>query len=162
MPKKTYTQINSITLAASTNSVTFSSIPQNFRDLVLIGDNLRVSSGGENINLYLNSDTNTGNYSLITMFANGSAFRTDGASVIVGYNAYPTSTAATQLVINLMDYSASDKHKLTLCRGNNPGIGVSGSATRWANTAAVNAIRLLAESTSFQVGATFTLYGIEA
>ena len=57
----TYTPIASITLGAATSSVTFSSIPQTYTDLIVIFNGR--TDGDENTNLQFNSDT-TNNYSV--------------------------------------------------------------------------------------------------
>jgi hypothetical protein len=166
MPTATYIALANYTVAGSAKAdITFSSIPATYRDLVLVADNLKTSSaGGENVYMNLNSDNNTGNYSLVTMSGSGSgtnsANRTDGASIILGYNAGPSTTAALSMQVHFMDYSATDKHKTILCRGSNAGVGVMASATRWANTNAITSIKIFAEATSFAVGTTFALYGI--
>ena len=168
MPTATYVALANTTLGSTATDVTFSSIPSTYRDLVLIVDNLKTSSGGgENVYLNINSDTTTSNYKLLAMWGSvggsyGSTTRTDAASIILGYNAGPNTTEALSMQINFMDYSATDKRKVVLCRSNNVGVGVGGSATDWYNTAAINSIKIEAETTSFGVGTSFALYGIEA
>jgi hypothetical protein len=163
MPTATYTPLATVTLASSASSVTFSNIPATYRDLILVCDNVRVNSGGENIHLNLNGDTSSSNYSIVTMSGSGSSTNSfSGNSLIIGYNAYPTNTSAANLILQFMDYSATDKHKTVLMRGNNASIGTQAQATRWANTLAVTSVAIKAESTSFQSATTFNLYGISA
>jgi hypothetical protein len=164
MPKKTYTQIASITLAASSNSVTFVSIPQNFRDLVLVVAGT-LNSGTQNPRVQLNADTGN-NYSNVWMGGSGSS-ATSGTNSSVDYNfGGVIFTAQSNDILQIMDYSATDKHKTTLTRGNaassTSGQATSAWAGRWANTAAVTSIRFYLNAETFAAGSTFTLYGIEA
>jgi hypothetical protein len=159
MPKKTYTQINSITLAASTSSVTFSSIPQNFRDLVLVA-NFTGSAAVEDVDIALNGDTGA-NYTRVAMYGNSgatSSFSGTSRSVAGIYGSNRSTT-----ILNLMDYSATDKHKAILNRFSNAGISeVVAYAHRWANTASINSLAIAARTGTFSSGSTFILYGIEA
>ena len=63
-------------------------------------------------------------------------------------------------VLQIMDYSATDKHKTALARNNVAGIGVEASATRWANTAAITSVQVYVDTGSFAIGTTLSLYAI--
>jgi hypothetical protein len=160
MPKKTYTQINNITLAASTASITFSSIPQNFRDLVLIVNGAGSSGQGNNY-LYFNNDTTVGNYSYVRMLG-------DGNSPSSATSSNPTvsdvTTSFNNLVrVEILDYSASDKHKTRISLSSNPSSTIIAYASRWANTAPVTSLTFAGfNSGNWAFGTSFTLYGIEA
>jgi hypothetical protein len=64
-------------------------------------------------------------------------------------------------VTQIMDYSATDKHKTVLDRWNRPSAFVFATAGRWADNTAVNTVRLVPTGT-FSVGSTFSLYGVIA
>lgn len=164
MPKKTYTQINSVTLAALSSSITFASIPQNYRDLVLVvqARSNRVETadfGAFNFNGsapvsrigMVGSASGASSYSL----TNNALFECPAANAAADrYNA---------AIFQLMDYSATDKHKTILNRDNINTDGVVAQATRWANTAAITTIAITSfTGSSFVAGSTFALYGIEA
>jgi hypothetical protein len=65
-----------------------------------------------------------------------------------------------------MDYSATDKHKTVLNRGQ--GFESTGeteiemTATRWGNTAAINSIMVFPNASTFNVNTTVSLYGVIA
>jgi hypothetical protein len=161
MPKKTYTQINSVTLAAASSSITFDSIPQNFRDLILVLDGTR--TGDNNILYRFNGDSGS-NYSTVYSGANGSTTLNQsetGAQFYVTQYALTTNSKLNS-IFQVMDYSATDKHKSILMRFNQPASNFAMIAGRWANTAAVTSIRVLTGNADFGAGSTFTLYGIEA
>tara|TARA_R110000822_G_C14927148_1_gene452116 strand:+ start:203 stop:526 length:324 start_codon:yes stop_codon:yes gene_type:complete len=76
-----------------------------------------------------------------------------------------TETALTSLfTAQLMDYSATDKHKTVLIRYNSVtgtfAEGVVSFAGRYASTSAVTAIQVFNTDYDFLVGSTLFLYGI--
>jgi hypothetical protein len=76
----TYVPIATQTLGSATASVTFSSIPATYTDLVLIVAAQNVTASGvNNMALVLNSDGGT-NYSMTRLSGNGSTVSSDRAS----------------------------------------------------------------------------------
>jgi hypothetical protein len=78
-----------------------------------------------------------------------------------------SNTDPSVSVVQIMDYSATDKHKTILGRGNsNAGDGVTAHAARWANTVAMTAFAVFPErnlqgaSSQWAIGTTFNLFGI--
>jgi hypothetical protein len=75
-----------------------------------------------------------------------------------------TATDRFVLVTQIMDYSATDKHKTVLNRSNATtaaqGFAVFAEAWRWANTSAVTSIVVATLYGSWNTGTTFNLYGI--
>lgn len=67
----TYEPIATSTLSSPTGSVTFSSIPNTYTDLVLVANVVMGTLGSQYV-LQFNSDTGT-NYSNITLYGNGSS-----------------------------------------------------------------------------------------
>jgi hypothetical protein len=162
MPKKTYTQINSITLAAASSSVTFGSIPQNFRDLVLVASVRHSTSNGGYIGYRLNGNSGT-NYSSVYMLGNGStAFSSSTSAESFGRFGNGGTGNFESTIFNIFDYPATNKHKTALTRTDIASIYTVAYATRWASTDAVTSILLFPDSGDFTAGSTFTLYGIEA
>ena len=160
MPTPTYTPLATVTLGSSASSVTFSSIPATYRDLVLVFQSA-ITSGSVGIKMNFNSDTGS-NYSTVRMYGSGSTTASDvngdgTADIDVGY--YGTSLSHTE--IQIMDYSATDKHKIVLGRLTLTSTGyVTAEAARWANTSAITSIVLQPRSSTFVAGGTFNLYGI--
>ena len=158
MATPTYDLLDSTTLASSASSVTFSSISQDYRDLVLIVDLDGIAMDA--LGIRFNSDTGS-NYSDVKMRGNGST--TQSATQTDTYIEIGVNTAGESgkrlYVTNIMDYSA-DKHKSVLSRGNSSG-NVVALAGRWANTSAITSISIIeAFSAGFTAGDTFYLYGI--
>jgi hypothetical protein len=158
-PVSTYIPLQTITLGASASSVTFASIPQTYRDLVLITNGLATDVQDVTVSLNGSSSGFTG----VRMFAaasSGSNVYTSSAAIFV-VSSTPISTTT-----QFMDYSATDKHKTILSRVSSaPGAYsyVAASAHRWAVTDSINSITLtVSGGHSYVAGATFSLYGIEA
>jgi hypothetical protein len=156
--------LNQITLAANTNSVTFSNIPQNYGDLVLVA--AATSTGGADLRLRFNGDTGT-TYAFINAGAgdNGAIVSSANASqtsIALSFTAAIDSNRSTH-VFQIMDYSAIDKHKTVLARASRAGLGVNMGAARWANSASgISTILMYPDATNFQIGSTFSLYGLVA
>jgi hypothetical protein len=165
MPTPTYTALANITLGSSASSVTFSSIPATYRDLVL------VINGSNTANATLQSQFNgdtASNYTVVDAFGSGSSpsSSTSGANTAMNLTQNGAIGAGrVAFVVQFMDYSATDKHKTVLVRKNMDGSsfpGVGMVAGRWASTSALNSIRLAPSGGSFTSGSTFSLYGIAA
>jgi hypothetical protein len=159
MPTPTYTPLATVTLGSSASSVTFSSIPATYRDLVLVIQATNTSTG--NSRLQLNGDTGN-NYNQVRMFGAGGSPGSDSASNIESLDMSSMSTSTGyQAVIQIMDYSATDKHKTILSRTQESGItAVLANAGRYASTSAVTSIRMFTSANSYATGSTFALYGI--
>jgi hypothetical protein len=156
----TYSLIDSTTLGSAQSSVTFSSIPATFTDLVL------VVAGTVNTNSYfalrLNSDTGN-NYSNTEMDGNGTAASSNrNTNNSYMYNG-SILTTQTNVINQIQDYSNTTTNKTVLTRSNNAGSIVKVSVGLWRSTAAITSIECsTAGANTFSSGSTFKLYGIEA
>jgi hypothetical protein len=163
MPTPTYTPLATVTLGGTASSVTFSSIPATYRDLVLVYSG---TTSGYSI-IRANSDTGA-NYNRVIMEGNGSTFQSysNTGQTFFDLAQPPDLTDVRTLVIQFMDYSATDKHKTVIHRANGTtGSGSTGGqamsgAFRWANTGAITSLQYSQFTGNFQVGCTFALYGI--
>lgn len=152
MPTPTYIALANITLGSSASSITFSSIPATYRDLVLVSSFNLTSAGNPTISF--NGDTGA-NYSRQYLLGTGS-------SVVAGADtsrqfAQATSGLITTNITQIMDYSATDKQKTFLVRDGNTTDGAILYVFRWANTAAITSINV---SAAFAAGVSVALYGI--
>jgi len=159
----THVLLNQVTLAASASSVTFSSIPQTFGDLVLVMEH--TTSVAANKLVRFNGDSGS-NYPWVYMGGNGSSTATGAntsTALLVEAVAAGSSTERLFTTVNIMDYSAADKHKTALIRNGRVSQGTDAIASRWANTAAITSISIeLNNSASFPSASTFSLYGVFA
>lgn len=155
MATPTYTPLANVTLGSSATSITFSSISQSYRDLVLVVNGPAMFG---DFSLRLNSDAGN-NYSYVVMYGTGSAATAGRAtSQSVAPISYNSASAPFSAIVNFMDYSATDKHKTFLTRGNQANGFVLAYADRWSNTAAITSIQIL--NNTYPTGTTFALYGI--
>jgi hypothetical protein len=158
MPTPTYDLIASSVLGSASATVTFSSIPATYRDLVLVSNPLSTVSSS-NFYAEFNGDTGGGStYPQIFMQGNGSTASSGifGAGDLIAGLAQSGSVN----ILQIFDYSATDKHKTTIFRGENAAVRAIAAAGRWANTAAITTIDIKPFSGSFDTGSTFYLYGI--
>ena len=145
------------TLTSTDAEIVFSSIPATYRDLVLVAnfsrDNVSVS------NDYIKLNTSTADFTNVQLFGNGSAAysATESVNRISTYTV--TAGRIYNVILQIMDYSATDKHKTIFSRYNKDDAGVGVFAARWAQTTAVNSVSFYVTPGSFQVGSTFSLYG---
>lgn len=159
MPTPTYDLIASNVLSSSASSVTFSSIPATYRDLVLVIQNS--TSSGSYLFYRINGDTGS-NYPAVYMTGNGSSSSSSTNNFSYADLSFGIGTPEGATVIsNFMDYSVTDKHKTILSRTSKASAGVAAGVHRWANTSAINTILITQLGFGdFASGSSFYLYGI--
>jgi len=158
----TYVAIATNTLGSTAASVTFSSIPGTYTDLVLIVNSS--ASVASYISLQYNGDTAT-NYSVTLMRGNGSAAsstRYASTSEIYVSVASINTTEINNTIVQFQNYSNTTTYKTNLSRANNASLSTDASVGLWRNTAAINSIKILNTGANFAIGSTFSLYGILA
>ena len=159
----TYTPIASQTLGSAAASVTFSSIPQGYTDLVLIAN--RLSSALDNLSMQFNGDTGN-NYSFTVLYGSGSAAGSARGSntnnPYLDYYAASESTFPAPVILNIQNYANSTTYKTTLARGSNASRGVDATVMLWRSTSAITSILLKChDGSNFTSGSTFSIYGIQ-
>lgn len=170
MPTKTYKPIASTTLSSTQATVTFSSIPQTYIDLVLIiQGRFDTATTIRDLGLRFNGDSGT-NYSATRMVGDGSTASSwretnfDNMRFAVLPAASATAGNFGNAIIQIQNYSNANVTKTALGRTNASLAWTSAIAGLWRNTSAINSIRIAISETqtgSFVSGSTFTLYGIE-
>ena len=163
---RTYEPIQSQVLTGSQSSVTFSSIPQTYTDLVLIV-NAKSVDAVDNLDAKVGNGTvdSGSNYSRTYLTGDGSGVASGRASTQsfarFTYSGYTSSTQTGNQIIHFMNYSNTTTYKTMLNRANNSGYNVEILVNLWRSTSAINIITLNGGS-NFQSGSTFVLYGIKA
>ena len=171
----TYTLISSQVLASSATSVTFSSIPGTYTDLVL-RTSIRSNNSGttDNISITLNGSGGT-DYGLTLLKGNGSAGSSAG---FTSYNYFSASqsvdgnnTTATNMFasteIYIPSYASSLSKMISISSAtedNSSSAGfayITADAGSWAGTSAITSIALAPlNGTNFLTKSSFYLYGI--
>lgn len=166
----TYEPIASTTLTTATASVTFSSIPSNFTDLVLVCQIRNTAAGTQTYPwIRFNGDTGS-NYSFTRMHGNeanqavsGRASNQSRFDFCEAPGAGSTSNYFAPIVLQVQNYANTITHKTTLVRFQNQGgaIQVGALVGLWRSTAAITSI-LVNGDTNLESGTTLTIYGIRA
>jgi len=161
MATPTYKALATTTLSGTAASITFSSISSSYRDLVAVVNGELSTANTPDLQMKINADSS--NYSQVFMRGNGST-TASGTYTAINLNSASTWSSGRRYnhLVHIMDYSATDKHKTVLARGNWAGGDINATASRWASTNAVTSISFTVASGSFAIGTTFSLYGIEA
>ena len=168
----TYTLISSQVLGSSSASVTFSSIPATYTDLVM---RTSVRTDRVNVNdlmsLTFNGDT-TANYSRRSLLGSGSAVSSGNDSgansvreITVNGNSSTTNTFAN-CEIYISNYLVSAQKPLSIhySTENNATAAVTAVlAYLWNNTAAITSMNFVpVTGPNFLTGSSFYLYGIKS
>ena len=158
----TYTALATQTLSTTASTVTFSSIPGGYTDLIIVGSLL--GSSGYYPRISLNSDSGS-NYSYTYVSGNGTsassgkASNVSGSTYITG-NAQLNSTAPLIIETHINNYSNTTTYKTLLTRTSQAGSAAEAAISLWRSTAAITTIAINANGSSFAAGSTFNLYGV--
>ena len=161
----TYVAIATQTLASAAYTVTFSSIPSTYTDLVLIM-NATTTANTKNPVFRFNSDTGT-NYSNTELYGDGSSAvsaRKTSVSAIYGGAVGVSGGNESTIICNIQNYSNATTYKTALIKTASAFNSIDVVVGLWRNTAAITSIDILTLSSgqNWSIGSTFTLYGIAA
>jgi hypothetical protein len=170
----TYTTIATTTLGSNQGTVTFSSIPSTYTDLVLVINGGYVDNGfAFGIRVGNGSVDSGSNYSFTFLKGNGSVSSSGrGANFTLGLaTEQGINNLSNAAVVNFMNYSNTSAFKTWLARGGSAGDNAGSTVSLWRSTAAINTIAISESGTgspgafnygNMLAGSTFTLYGIAA
>jgi hypothetical protein len=157
----TYTPIATTTLGSAASTVTLSSIPSTYTDVILV---CAGSASGDGVALRFTFNSDSGaNYSQTYIEGNGtsaSSSRQSSQSYLQLTNWY-ISSGSSNSQIHLQNYSNTTTYKTVLARKTN--VETAGANVGlWRSTSAINSITIVTSSGTISAGSTFTLYGIAA
>lgn len=162
----TYEPIATTTLGSAQATVTFSSIPATYTDLVLITSGQVASGGSQAVRVRVgNGSVDSGNnYSFTYVLGSGAAGQsgrgTNASSMIIN------RTASSQIgsgIASFMNYANTTTNKTVISSGYDSTNFAILQVNLWRSTAAIDTITLFPEvAATFNSGFTFTLYGIAA
>lgn len=163
----TYDPIATTTLGSAASSITFSSIPSTYTDLVLVA-----TGRFSNLSVWrmrFNGDT-ANNYSTTYMYGTGSSAVSGRintfSNIYVSWRDWLSANNPHMITVNLFSYGTSaNKSALINLAGDNTSTDSAGNSTEssislWRNTSAINQIQIYSSNTTFAAGYTATLYGI--
>jgi len=158
----TYTPIATTTVSSATTTITFSSIPNTYTDLVLVVGTAN-GTGDDSFLLRMNADSGT-NYSNTTLDGSGTSAtsrRRTGLTYLVLQENGGSNNAI--LKTNILNYANTSTFKTTVGTGTQGSGGLSAHAGLWRSTSAINSVTLfIASSLTFATGTVATIYGITA
>lgn len=162
MPTSTYLALATLTLSGNDSLVEFASIPNTYRDLVLVCSFRAVNSSGLTYPSFRFNNDSGSNYPTIGMFANSaSANGTSQSFGRIGMGGNTSTSFGHFVTMNIFDYSVTDKHKTFTANENHYGTSMVQWAGRWASTSVISSIQVFLEDNSNMAsGSSFTLYGI--
>lgn len=156
----TYENIATTTLGSTQTTVTFSSIPGTYTDLVLVISG--TVSTNQNYALRFNGDTGS-NYSDTNLFGDGSsALSNRRSNQTVAYIGV-SGTNPSPTISNIMNYANTTTNKTIISRSGyatGTAAQVESRVALWRSTAAITSIEV--SQSSMLSGTTLTLYGIKA
>ena len=164
----TYTLISSQVLASSASTVTFSSIPATYTDLV-IRASIRTDRAAVEDWLFIKFNGVTTNRSYTRLTGSGSAVASGRSTtgIVLGETNAATSTSNTfsNQEIYIPSYTASQNKPMSgigMQEDNAAAAYMMASAGLWSSTAAITEINLYPETgPNFVTGSSFYLYGIK-
>ena len=160
MANNTYVPLYTNVLASTATSYQFTSIPATYTDLVLVVSGTFTTGSTNNCNLEFNNDTGS-NYGWTRLLGNGTAASSARGTSDVEINVgLISSTAQSNTIIHIQNYSNTTTYKTAIGRGNTSEY-VQTSVGTWRSTAAITAIKVKSAGT-FSIGTKFSLYGIKA
>jgi hypothetical protein len=166
----TYVAIATTTVGSSGSAnIQFTSIPNNYTDLVIYLSARTTSTGGaawQYVEVRLNGSTTSGTYK--QLYANGSSAASGNGSLSIAAYANPndntTNSFATSFTY-IPGYNSSFNKSISndaATETNSTSALISFFATAWANTSAVTSITLVPQAGNFVQYTTATLYGISS
>jgi len=169
-----YDSLATVTLSASTASITFAGIPSGYKHLQLrvLGRSDYASAASEAMRMQLNGQTATSFYTNHLLYGDGSSALTDNdVNSVAGLNIHrlPAATTASSifgvLVIDILDYANTNKNKTlrTLGGWDANGAGrINFNSGLFTSTAAVSSITMtLSTGANYIANSSFALYGIK-
>lgn len=160
----TYTPIATYTASGTTGTISFTSIPQTYTDLVLT-TSAQSSSGQRQQYIELNADT-TQKYSRTILSGTGSsaisARDSNQFQTYLDYYAVVEGTFPNIVTTNFMNYSNTTTFKTMITRANNASNGIDAIVHLYRSTSAISRIDIKLNAVNYSAVSTFTLYGIQA
>ena len=163
MPTATYELISTSTTSGTVSSITISSIPSTYTDLVLVTSGT-ITSAGQLI-YRMNNDATGGNYTTTNWYQSNDTVANNTSSGLPGayIGSYSVSGRA-QDTLHIANYKNTSTWKSFYIHGGagttSPDFITSGGI--WKSTAAISSIVILVNGANFTTNYKISLYGILA
>jgi len=162
MATNTYVALDKVTVGTATASVTFSSIPATYTDLVIVVNGNESATFDGVLMQVGNGTIDTGsNYSVTRLRGNGSTASSGRDTSATSMNIGLVDSASMSInIFQFMNYANTTTYKTILSRGNATGNMLQAAVGLWRSTTAITTIKITAGGGNWNVGSTFSLYGI--
>ena len=157
----TYELIQTYTVSSAVPTVTLSSIPATYTDLVIVGNHRVVNGGGVAICMRFNGDT-ASNYEFMGYYSGGASNTGNHAEpYTMMYVGIASNTDFNTSVASVLNYSNPATYRQLLTRTGNIYFNSAYTGV-WKNAAAaINSITFVCDGGSnIQSGSKFSIYGI--
>jgi len=161
--------IETIELTSSQSSITFSSIPQDYDDLIIVMSN-RNNASVPARNLYISINSSTANFSTLSFYGRNGSVASDTQNRVIMRDPSTAGTTAntfSNTQVYLSNYTSSNDKSISV-----DGVGENNGANDawqqitsliWSNTSAITSISFDYDGNgSFLTGSTMSLYGVTA
>lgn len=168
----TYEPIATTTFGSNTANYTFSSIPNTYKDLVLVG-RCEMTGAGSTVYCQLNGDTSSNYYQMVIerqWTVSAIQYIASGPNTGFGLygwsNGYPGNNYSFMFETHFNNYAGSTKKTILTesAAGSAPPTYVAQGlyASMWNSTAAISSIKIYNNAADlFQTGTMFTLWGLK-
>jgi hypothetical protein len=159
----TYEPIQTTTLTSAIDSVTFTSIPNTYTDLVIVANSKNATSNANYLGFRYNSDSGS-NYGYVYTLGSGTSPALSGVGTTQSFGRYGNgSTASFQVsFLNIFNYANTNVFKTSISQSNSVGNYSISYTSTWRSTAAITSVQLFTDAGNWVVDSVFTLYGIKA
>lgn len=166
-PQGAYESISTVTVGAGGSaSISFSSIPSTYKHLQIRAI-ARITNADKNLNISINGDTTSTNYSAHVLYGDGAAATSTYYANNQQVSWIPSSAQTANVfggsVIDILDYTSTNKYKTIRslsCYDENGAGFIWFESNLWRNTAAITAITLSNPYYNIAQYSHFALYGI--
>lgn len=173
-PEGAYDSLATVTLSASTSSVTFAGIPSGYKHLQIrmLAKTDRATYSIDSAKFQLNGDTGS-NYAWHRVLGDGSAAAAYAGSSTAFMQADGLAAQGSNIfgamIVDVLDYANTSKYKTARMLGGEDENGttygggvIALSSSLWQNTAAINSIKIYpGVGSNFLTYSSFALYGVK-
>jgi hypothetical protein len=171
-----YFPIQTTTLATASASVSFTSIPADYKHLQIRGWVKYTSTANDRSAAHVRFNSDSGsNYNYGTLYGTGTNIFSDQAinqsiTRLASVTAPSSNSNYTNIfgifVADILDYANTNKYKTVMGTGgfDSNGAGLGNTALQsgaWLSTTAITSMAITPDSGNWSVGSQFTLYGVK-
>ena len=161
MPTEALVPIQNITLGGSASSVTFTSIPNTFKDLLITGSHTTAVNGV--LLAFRVNGVSSNSYYFTLVNRNGTGVEATGSGptnrIRLSVQCQSSGTGPSTLTANLFDYATARPKNLNF-EAYSAELGVSIGMGLCNFSSVVSSFTILCDSSSFNAGSSFQMWGV--